>query len=92
MSTYKGVTPLTDSSIVHTNHCLSEMTRAVERDREAESLARSQKRLDLGYAHLQETPVTVEALMQMTRADHPPHSVPMGQCSRESPLIQVFTQ
>ncbi len=70
MSTYKEVTPLTDSSIVHTNHCLSEMTRAVERDREAESLARSQKRLDLGYAHLQETPVTVEALMQMTRADH----------------------
>lgn len=71
MSTRKEVTKLTEnSSLVHTNHCVAETTRAVARQRPPASLASSQKRLDLGYSHLQDTPVTVEALMDMTRAEH----------------------
>ena len=71
MSTRKEVTELAEgSSLVHTNHCLVDNTREVERERHEESLASSRKRLELAEEHLQKTPVTVEALMEMTRADH----------------------
>lgn len=71
MSTRKEVTELAEgSSLVHTNHCLVDNTREVERERHEESLASSRKRLELAEEHLQKTPVTVDALMEMTRADH----------------------
>jgi len=70
MSTRKEVTPLEEGSLVHTNHCLVDTTREVERERHEQSLESSRKRLDLAYEHLNTVPVTVDALMEMTRADH----------------------
>lgn len=70
MSTCKEVTPLEENSLVHTNHCLADFTRNVERERQQASLESSQKRLDLANEHLGKTPITVEALMEMTRAEY----------------------
>ena len=71
MSTRKVVTPLENgNSLIHTNHCIVEYTREVERERHEESLASSRKRLDVAQNHLKNRPVTVEALMELTRADH----------------------
>lgn len=69
MPSHKDITPLADNAIVHTNHCVADSTRAVERERPPASLASSKKRLELGYSHLEKTPVTLDTLMEMTRAD-----------------------
>lgn len=70
MSTSRVVTALADDALIHTNHCLFPQNQAVERDRKPESLASSQKRLDLAQEYLNKPSVTVDDLMTMTRADH----------------------
>lgn len=70
MSTRKEVTRLEEGSLSHTNHCVADTTRQVERERPPDSLAGSVKRLELAEQYLQETPITVKALMEMTRADY----------------------
>lgn len=70
MSTRKEVTALEQGSLVHTNHCIVDTTRDVERNRHPDSMASSVKRFELAQQYLQQTPVTVEALMEMTRTDH----------------------
>ncbi|MGJ3239815.1 MAG: C45 family autoproteolytic acyltransferase/hydrolase [Anaerolineae bacterium] len=69
MSTRNVVTPLNGQPLLHTNHCLTDYTHEVERERHANSLASSQRRLQLAQEYLAHTPITVEALMAMTRAD-----------------------
>ncbi len=70
MSTSRVFTPLADDALVHTNHCLFPQNKAVERDRQAASLASSVKRFELAQDYLDKSDVTIDDLMAMTRADH----------------------
>jgi isopenicillin-N N-acyltransferase-like protein len=79
MSSRKHVEAL-ESVLVHTNHCVIEENRGVERERQADSLASSKARLERGYEILQDTAITPEKLMALTRDEeaicvrsHPPY-------------------
>lgn len=70
-----------ESSLVHTNHCVIDSNRMVEREREAESLASSKARLNRGYEILNDKAITPEKLMALTRDEeaicvraHPPYN------------------
>lgn len=69
-----------ETSLVHTNHCVTEANRAVERERQADSLASSKARLERGNQLLQDSNITPEKLMALTRDEeaicvrsHPPY-------------------
>ena len=64
------VTPLAGEPLVHTNHCLADATREVERERAPASLASSQARLRRGLELLEEAEVTPQTLQRLT-ADEP---------------------
>lgn len=68
MATRREITPLADTPLVHTNHCLSPTTREVERPRQAASqrhsehrLARARELLDLP------NPIDIDRLAAITR-------------------------
>lgn len=67
MGTRYEVTPLEETPVIHTNHCLIQPNRAVERERSAESLASSQKRYSRAGELLQQRPITLETLIDVTR-------------------------
>jgi isopenicillin-N N-acyltransferase like protein len=56
-----------ETSLVHTNHCVMETTRQVERERHADSMASSKARLARGHQLLDDTSITPEKLMALTR-------------------------
>lgn len=63
----REVTPLEQAAIVHTNHCLVDHTRGVEREREEASQASSEARLKRGYGLLEHHGVTEQDLQALTR-------------------------
>lgn len=65
--TAQHIAELDRSPLVHTNHCLFPATRAVEGERPAALQLSSEQRLQQAPEHLAQTPVTVEALMNLTR-------------------------
>jgi isopenicillin-N N-acyltransferase-like protein len=67
MSTRYYITELDSESVVHTNHCLVDYTRYVERDRAEASMASSKARLARAYELLNDKPITTEKLMELTR-------------------------
>lgn len=67
MSTRNHVTELNGNSLAHTNHCLVDYTRDVERDRAEASMASSKARLARAYELLKDKGVTPEKLMALTR-------------------------
>jgi isopenicillin-N N-acyltransferase-like protein len=66
-ATTHHVTPLEGEALVHTNHCLTGVTRAAERVRDPDSQASSEARLAHARALLSGDSVTVEALQALTR-------------------------
>lgn len=66
-SSAREVTELAGDAIVHTNHCLAEGTRAVERAREPASQASSEARLGRARSLLAREGVTAEDLQDLTR-------------------------
>jgi isopenicillin-N N-acyltransferase-like protein len=68
MSTRHHITELNES-LVHTNHCVVDYTRDVERDRAEASMASSKARLARAYEILHDTAITPEKLMELTRDD-----------------------
>lgn len=69
MSTNHHVTRLDADTIAHTNHCVYEQTSALERPRPENSGTTTHERLQLAQAFLQDTAITPEKLMAMTRMD-----------------------
>lgn len=61
------VSELSSDALVHTNHCLAERTRAVERTREPDSQASSEARLNRALELLDRDGITAEDLMALTR-------------------------
>jgi isopenicillin-N N-acyltransferase-like protein len=82
MSTRHHITELKGESIVHTNHCLVDYTHDVERDRAEASLASSKARLTRAYEILNDTAITPEKLMELSRDDN-------AICVRPSPPWHV---
>lgn len=69
MSTRKEITKLNSESIVHTNHCLVDYTIDVQRYRPEASMQSSKARLTRAYNLLNDTDITPEKLMELTRDD-----------------------
>lgn len=68
MPSRHAITPLEQSPLAHTNHCLSDATLAVERRRLPGSQASSEKRLARAYALLEQTPLhDIDSLAAITR-------------------------
>lgn len=68
MSTRRAETRLDDDVIVHTNHCLAEATRAVERPRQPEAQAHSEQRLARAQTLLAgDELIDIETLAAVTR-------------------------
>ena len=67
MSTRHHIDRLEAEPIVHTNHCLIDDNREVQRYRAPESMAASIKRHERGQELLSQRPVTPELLMEVTR-------------------------
>ena len=61
------LTPLEHAAIVHTNHCLVDHTKGVEREREASSQKSSEARMKRGYGLLEHHGVTAQDLQALTR-------------------------
>ena len=61
------VEELNDDPIVHTNHCVIDHNREVERERPPESKISSVHRLNQGMKLLEERPITEETLFALTR-------------------------
>lgn len=86
MATRYHVEPVADMPIVHTNHCVIESNRIVERERHPLSLESSELRLQIAGELLDRQPVTIEDLMALTREEsticveeHPPlHTATLG--------------
>lgn len=66
-ATAHHVTELEDEALVHTNHCLFEATRAVERARDPQSQSSSEARLAKAQVLLDRSGVTPEELQALTR-------------------------
>ncbi len=67
MSTKMHIQELKDEPIVHTNHCLWDETKALERKREEKSLESSIARLDTGRELLEKDSIDVDDLQRLTR-------------------------
>lgn len=67
MSTTYHIEKLEDNNITHTNHCVIEHNRSVERDRTPESLKSSMNRLSQANTLLERDYVSIEDLMALTR-------------------------
>ena len=68
MSSQLEITPLTESPIVHTNHCLVPHTIGVERERPPASRAGTLNRLNRATELIQQShPISPESLMALTR-------------------------
>ncbi len=66
-STRIHVTELEKDALVHTNHCLVDVTQAVAQARPADLQRTSEARKSQGEKLLQERPITVETLKAVTR-------------------------
>jgi isopenicillin-N N-acyltransferase-like protein len=66
MSSRVDITPLEEDAVVHTNHCIVPHNTTVERERTAESLTSSLKRLDSARKQLRTEQITPEMLMALT--------------------------
>ncbi|RJS93072.1 C45 family peptidase [Salinisphaera sp. Q1T1-3] len=67
-ATTRVVTTLTDTPIVHTNHCMAEATRRHERQRLAASQRSSSRRLARAQSLLADSPsITIDTLAAITR-------------------------
>ncbi|HEY5578667.1 MAG TPA: C45 family peptidase [Acidimicrobiia bacterium] len=82
MTSGSHVTPLEEDVLVHTNHCLAFQTLPLQAARPAELQASSEARLARAGELLKDRPVTVDALMALTRDEdaicrrsHPPYQV-----------------
>lgn len=84
MSTRHRVEALGDEPLVHTNHCLVEATREVERPREAPSQSSSEARLEQAAELLASGPLGAEALQALTRDER-------AICVRPNPPRDVAT-
>jgi len=69
-------------SIVHTNHCLVPETIAVAQERPPESQTSSETRLTRGYELLEQHPVTIDKLIDLTRD-------PQAICVQSKPPFHV---
>ena len=78
------ITELREDPLAHTNHCLWEKTRLVERKREAASQASSEARLRRGYDLLAKGDLTEEDLQALTRD-------PEAVCVTSKPPLHVET-
>jgi isopenicillin-N N-acyltransferase-like protein len=67
MPTAHHVTPLAGVPLAHTNHCLAPRTRALSQERLPAAQQSSEARLADAHRLLAERPITVEALMGLTR-------------------------
>jgi isopenicillin-N N-acyltransferase-like protein len=67
MSTRYEVTPLKETPISHTNHCLLPQTLKVAQKRPEELQVSSERRLKLADELLQKRPLTIDDLMAVTR-------------------------
>jgi isopenicillin-N N-acyltransferase-like protein len=67
MPTRRSIEQLDAVPLVHTNHALNPVTRAVEAFRPADLMASSEQRLAKAEEILKERPVTVELLVSLTR-------------------------
>jgi len=83
-ATRHAVTPLDGAPLVHTNHCLYESTRAMQRTRDPEAQASSEARLDRAAALLDRDDNDVPGLMTVTRD-------PEAICYRGRPPAHVAT-
>ncbi|MEM6428058.1 MAG: C45 family peptidase [Deinococcota bacterium] len=66
-STAKNVTPLAETPIVHTNHCLVDNTLAQQRSRPEASQKSSETRLSRAQQLLNDDGITLEDLMEITK-------------------------
>lgn len=83
MATHCHVTPLADSPISHTNHCLVPATSALAQRRLPEAQVSSESRLALAEGYLQKEPVTIGDLQALTR------QTPV--CQKSKPPLHVDT-
>ncbi len=83
-TTRTHVVPLGEDALVHTNHCLADHTRAVERPRDPAAVASSERRLARGLALLDRADLTPADLEDVTRD-------PDAICYRGAPPRHVAT-
>lgn len=83
-ATTRHVTELGGEALIHTNHCLFDATRAVERTRDPHSQASSEARLTRAEALLARARVTAEDLQALTRDEE-------AVCVRSTPPKHVET-
>lgn len=69
MSTYHYVSELNGRVIAHTNHCLVPETIALSQTRLPASQASSENRLNLAAESLQQRPITIDMLIELTRQE-----------------------
>lgn len=69
MATRQYTQKLDGETVAHTNHCVYESNRPVERERPLESLQSSQNRLSKAYELLEKRPLTETDLMAVTREE-----------------------
>lgn len=69
MSSRQHVQALNGQPIVHTNHCVFENNRAVERERPLESMQSSQNRLNKAHELLEQGHINEVTLMELTREE-----------------------
>ena len=67
MASAHHITEVGDEALVHTNHCLSQVAVALEREREAASQENSEARLKTARAYLSKNGVTPEDAQELTR-------------------------
>lgn len=84
MSSRYSVEEVVHTPYVHTNHCLVPSNHAVERKRTPESQASSEARLARANALLSEQPITLSALIDLTRDE-------TAICVRAQPPLHVET-
>ncbi|MES1948095.1 peptidase C45 acyl-coenzyme A:6-aminopenicillanic acid acyl-transferase [Salinisphaera sp. C84B14] len=85
MPSRHAITPLEDRPVVHTNHCLTEATQAVERQRLPGSQASSEKRLARAKALLDDTSShDIDTLAAITRD-------PEAICVQATPKVREAT-
>lgn len=82
MSTRNHIDVLEEQPLIHTNHCLIDHNREVERERPAESMAASKKRRSRAGELLARDDITPEVLMDVTRD-------PEAICVRSKPPLHV---
>lgn len=82
MSSYLVVTPLAEEPLIHTNHCLLPDTLRYSQERPPASQASSEARLNRAEMLLEERPLTIHHLIDLTRD-------PDAICVRAKPPMHV---